>query len=194
MRFRSLFAACLLVCAIPLFGIASAEPDATLAEAAMHRDIATVRSLLAKKAEVNATGSDGTTALEWMIRIDDIDTTKMLLAAGADPNKANRLGVTPIALATANGNTEIIRLLLDKGVAKAVLKNNRVQSVRLRAAADQSEPLVVRAIIASANSTAERTRTMRGSIIPPSASRGAPPRSSRRSGGARSPRTGRRTS
>jgi uncharacterized protein len=116
MRFRSLFAACLLVCAIPLFGIASAEPDATLAEAAMHRDIATVRSLLAKKADVNATGSDGSTALEWMIRIDDIDTTKMLLAAGADPNKANRLGVTPIALATANGNTEIIRLLLDKGV------------------------------------------------------------------------------
>jgi ankyrin repeat protein len=51
-----------------------------------------------------------------MIRIDDIDTTKMLLAAGADTNKANRLGVTPIAIATANGNTEIIRLLLDKGV------------------------------------------------------------------------------
>src|SRR5262245_45969001 len=116
MSLRSLLAACLIVGAVPLSALAAAEPDATLAEAAMRRDIAPVRSLLAKKADVNAAGADGTTALEWMIRIDDIDTSKMLLAAGADPNKANRLGVTPIALATANGNTEIIRLLLDKGV------------------------------------------------------------------------------
>ena len=117
MSSRSLFAACLLVGALPLSGIAAgAEPDAPLAEAAMRRDIGAVRSLLAKKADVNATGSDGTTALQWMIRIDDIETAKMLLAAGADPLKANRLGVTPIALASANGNTEMIRILLDKGV------------------------------------------------------------------------------
>jgi hexosaminidase len=35
---------------------------------------------------------------------------------------------------------------LDKGVARAILKDHRVRSIRLRAAADQSEPLVVRAI------------------------------------------------
>ena len=117
MSSRSLFVACLLIGALPLSGFAAgAEPDAPLAEAAMRRDIGAVRSLLAKKADVNATGSDGTTALEWMIRIDDIETAKMLLAAGADPLKANRLGVTPIALASANGNSEMLRILLDKGV------------------------------------------------------------------------------
>jgi hexosaminidase len=35
---------------------------------------------------------------------------------------------------------------LDRGVARVVLKENRVQSVRLRAVAEQHEPLVVRAI------------------------------------------------
>ena len=39
--------------------------------------------------------------------------------------KANRLGVTPIALAAANGNTEMIRLLLDEGVdANTIDPNN----------------------------------------------------------------------
>ena len=35
---------------------------------------------------------------------------------------------------------------LDKGQARAVLKDNRIRAVRLRASADQNEPLVVRAI------------------------------------------------
>src|SRR5262245_54675078 len=117
MTVRWVLAATLLIAALPVSGIAAgAEPDATLAEAAMHRDISAVRSLVAKKVDVNATGPDGTTALQWMIRIDDIETSKLLLAAGADPKKANRLGVTPIALAAANGNTDMLRLLLDHGV------------------------------------------------------------------------------
>jgi ankyrin repeat protein len=59
----------------------------TVAEAAMRRDIPAVRSLIDRKVDVNATGPDGTTALEWMIRIDDIETTKLLLNAGADPRR-----------------------------------------------------------------------------------------------------------
>jgi ankyrin repeat protein len=115
-----------LIAALPLSGIAAVtEPDAPLAEAAMRRDIPAVRALLASKADVNATGPDGTTALEWMIRIDDLETSKMLLAAGADPKKANRLGVTPIALASANGNVDILKILLDAGVdANTIDPNN----------------------------------------------------------------------
>jgi uncharacterized protein len=106
-----------LLLAAPVWGTAApGEADAPLAEAAMHRDIGAVRSFLARKVDVNATGPDGTTALLWMVRIDDFETSKMLIAAGADPKKANRLGVTPIALASANGNVEILRLLLDNGV------------------------------------------------------------------------------
>ena len=126
MSSRSLLATCVLMAALPLSGLAAvAEPDAPLAEAAMRRDISAVRELLSKKADVNATGPDGTTALEWMIRIDDLEITKMLLAAGADPKKANRLGVTPIALAAANGNVDILKILLDAGVdANTIDPNN----------------------------------------------------------------------
>jgi len=132
-----------LIALLPLSGFAGAGPDSTLAEAAMQRDIAAVRSLIAKKVDVNATGSDGTTALQWMIRIDDLETSKLLLAAGADPRKANRLGVTPIALAAANGNTEMLRLLLDNGVDSntvdpngeptswAAIRSGNVEAVRI---------------------------------------------------------------
>jgi ankyrin repeat protein len=143
MKVRLLLATSLLI-GVPFSGLAAgAEPDVTVAEAAMRRDIPAVRSLIDRKVDVNATGPDGTTALEWMIRIDDIETSKMLLNAGADPRKANRLGVTPIALAAANGNTELIRLLLDKGVDPntidpngepvtwAAIRSGNVEAVRL---------------------------------------------------------------
>src|SRR5262245_7674113 len=102
MNSRALLASCFMAVALPACSFAAAaEVDAPLATAAMNRDMAQVRALLAKKADVNATGADGTTALEWVVRIDDVDTAKLLLTAGADPRKANRLGVTPIALASA---------------------------------------------------------------------------------------------
>jgi uncharacterized protein len=129
MNSRSLIATCLMLAALPVSGIAAGEADAPLATAAMNRDMAAVRALLAKKVDVNEAGSDGTTALEWVVRIDDVDTAKLLLAAGADAKKANRLGVTPIALASANGNAAMITLLLGAGVdANAMDPNNEPAS------------------------------------------------------------------
>jgi len=116
MNSRWLLAALLMV-ALPAASFAAeGETESPLATAAMNRDMAAVRALLAKKADVNAAGSDGTTALEWVVRIDDIETAKLLITAGADVKKANRLGVTPIGLATANGNAAMISLLLGAGV------------------------------------------------------------------------------
>ena len=54
-------------------------------------------------------------ALHQAVRVDDIETARRLLAAGADARPANRLGVTPLALASDNGNTAMMRLLLDAG-------------------------------------------------------------------------------
>src|SRR5262249_50579928 len=45
-----------------------------------------------------------------------------------------------------DGTTFTTVATLDQGKAKALLKDNRVRAVRLRAVPDQSEPLVVRAI------------------------------------------------
>lgn len=97
-----------------LAGTAQAA-DTRLADAAMERNIAAVRSLLAEKVDVNASGTDGTPALHWAVRVDDLDMAGLLLGAGADAKLANRYGLTPLAVAAANGSAAMIRLLLDAG-------------------------------------------------------------------------------
>ena len=94
---------------------APAGTDMRLADAAMKRDTATVRSLVAQKVDVNAPGKDGTPALHWVVRVDDLDTAQLLIRAGADVKFADRYGVTPIYLACSNGRAAMIKLLLDAG-------------------------------------------------------------------------------
>jgi len=94
---------------------APAGPDTRLAEAAMKRDTAGVRSLIGQKVDVNAPGKDGTPALHWVVRVDDLETTQLLIKAGADVKLADRYGVTPLYLACMNGNAAMIKLLLDNG-------------------------------------------------------------------------------
>src|SRR6187549_366565 len=93
-----------------LMGLAlPAENDVRLAEAAMNRYTATVRTLVQQKVDVNAPGKDGTPALHWVIRVDDLDTARLLLKAGADAKFADRYGVTPLFLACTNGNAAMIK-------------------------------------------------------------------------------------
>jgi ankyrin repeat protein len=92
-----------------------AAGDTRLADAAMKRDVATVRKLIDQKVDVNAPGADGTPALHWLVRVDDFDTARRLIRAGADASKPNRYGVTPMSLASANGNAQMIALLLEAG-------------------------------------------------------------------------------
>jgi ankyrin repeat protein len=49
----------------------------------------TVRSLLQKKADVNAAQTDGTAALHWAVRWDDMETADLLIRAGANVCVAN---------------------------------------------------------------------------------------------------------
>ena len=65
-------------------GMTAAAADSPLADAAMKRDMAAVRALLAQKVDVNAPGSDGTPALHWSVRADDLETARLLLVAGAE--------------------------------------------------------------------------------------------------------------
>ena len=53
------------------------------------------------KNDVNATQPDGTTALHWAVRQDDLETAQMLISAGARVTAATRYGVTPLYLAAA---------------------------------------------------------------------------------------------
>ena len=54
-----------------------------VADAAMKRNREAVRSLLQRKADVNAPQIDGTTALHWAVRLDDLELADMLIRAGA---------------------------------------------------------------------------------------------------------------
>ena len=86
-----------------------------LADAAMKGNKAAVRSLLQKKADVNAAQTDGTTALHWAVRLDDLETAELLIRAGATVSAATRAGATPLQLAAVNGNAAIIAALIKAG-------------------------------------------------------------------------------
>ena len=88
--------------------------DSPLADAAMARDAAGVRALLAKKADVNAPQGDGSTALHWAVYNGDAAMTRVLLAAGADAKAQTRLGgLTPVMMAARSGDAGVLKLLLD---------------------------------------------------------------------------------
>jgi ankyrin repeat protein len=113
MSLRSL---CFAVFLFPALALgAAAETDMRLPEAAMKRDAAGVRALLQQKVDVNAVGKDGTPALHWLVRVDDLETAKLLVRAGADVKLVDAYGVTPLYLACANGSAAMIAMLVDAG-------------------------------------------------------------------------------
>jgi ankyrin repeat protein len=94
---------------------AAAPADTALVEAARTGDAATVRTLVAKRADVNATGVDGTTPLHWAVHHDNAELVELLVRAGADVKRENRYGVQPLWLAAVNGSPKVLALLLRAG-------------------------------------------------------------------------------
>lgn len=92
-----------------------AAVQSDVADAVMHGDRSSVRALLDKKADVNAAQIDGTTALQWAVRDNDLEMIDLLLKAGANVSAANQSGATPMQLAAMNGNTAIIERLIQAG-------------------------------------------------------------------------------
>src|SRR5262245_28219816 len=92
-------------CAIVLLsGVNLRAAGSDVADAAMRGNKTALRTLLQKKADVNAPQVDGTTALHWAVRADDLESVDLLIRAGAKVSAANREGATPLQLAALNGN------------------------------------------------------------------------------------------
>jgi ankyrin repeat protein len=120
----------------------SAPPvTAPVADAAMHGDRNSVRSLLKQGADVNAAQPDGMTALHWAADRGDAELAGMLLYAGANPNAMTRIGeYTPLHVASRDGNAAVIKMLLEKGAdAAAKTTNSGVTPLHLAAASGNIE-------------------------------------------------------
>jgi len=112
---RALIGRCLSIGAGLALGSAGFAETPTLVQAVKSGDRARAIELVSQKTDVRSQEPDGTTALHWAVREDDLDLAGRLLDAGADPSAANRYGVTPLYLAAVNGNARIIARLLEAG-------------------------------------------------------------------------------
>jgi ankyrin repeat protein len=95
----------------------TAAKDLRLVEAAKTRNSAAAVTLLQKKVDPNIAEPDGTTALHWAVRYDDVALVERLINAGAKANATNRYGVTPIELACESGSGAVVEQLLKAGVS-----------------------------------------------------------------------------
>ncbi len=103
-----------LLCVMVLSG--AAAPSSPVADAAMRRDVATLRASLAAGAEVNAAHGDGMTGLHWAARNGDAEAARVLLDAGADPEAVTRVGRhTPLHVASTFGGASVVGSLLEAG-------------------------------------------------------------------------------
>jgi len=89
--------------------------DSKLADALERQDSATIKVLLAQHADPNAAQPDGTTALMWAVRQDDLDLVDRLFKAGAHVAGANRYGVSAMSLAAENSNPQMLERLIQAG-------------------------------------------------------------------------------
>jgi ankyrin len=101
--------------AILLSVVHLASASSEIADAAMKGNADAVRALVQKHADVNAPQVDGTTAMHWAVRADDLDLVDLLIRSGGNVSAANREGVTPLRLASINGSARMIQRLLKAG-------------------------------------------------------------------------------
>ena len=125
------------------------KPDTTdrrLVDAVKAGNKDSVRTLLKQSTLVNRREADGTTALHWAVRADDLETVQLLLHAGANADVINRNRVTPLSLAAINGNAAIIETLLKAGAdPNASLSQGQTA---LMTAARTGNPDAVKALLA----------------------------------------------
>ncbi len=114
--------------------------DARLSEAAMRGDRSAVQSLLKQGVDIDGAQGDGSTALHWAAFNDDLETTKMLIAAGANVKVTTREGaITPLFMACTNGSPAIIEALLKAGAGANSVKANGTTALMLAAASGNAD-------------------------------------------------------
>ena len=111
----------------------AASNKPTLLDAAESGDRATVVRMIAEKADVNAIGADGTTAVMFAAHRGQLDVVQALIKAGANVKLKNQFGTSAISEASIIGSAPIIDALLKAG-ADANTKNPEGETPIMEAA------------------------------------------------------------
>ena len=116
-----------------------AAVSSPVADAAMSGDKIAVRSLLEKKADVNAPQADGATAIQWAAYKNDLEMADLLIKAGANVKAANHEGATALYLSSIRGSAPMLDKLLPKGNCRALEVDERGPERRHAAHAGSSQ-------------------------------------------------------
>lgn len=117
-----------------------------LHRAVMQNDIATVKTLLAQGADVNAKDKYGFTALMSAVAGEYIDIVEILLAQGADVNARHKKdGSTALIGAVSLMHTDVVEILLAQGAD--VNAKNRGGVTALMYAALKGHPEIVKILL-----------------------------------------------
>jgi ankyrin repeat protein len=108
--------ACVCVAAVWLAAAPIAQAAETaLLDAAERGDRTAALHLLAKGANPNAPGPDGTTAIMWAASNDDLELVRALIRAGANVTLKNQFGTSALTEAAIIGSAPVIDALLKAG-------------------------------------------------------------------------------
>ena len=109
-----------------------ASRSAAVSDAAMKRDVAAVRALIAKGVDVNAAQGDGMTALHWAAKHGDAEMTAALLAAKANAKAVTRIGAyTALHVASEAGSGPVVSALLKSGADPSAVTTTGITPIHL---------------------------------------------------------------
>ena len=134
----SVVAAVIVIAAAPL------STESPVADAAMKRDRAAVKTLLQQGADVNGAQGDGMSALHWAAQYGDAELAGMLVAAGARVDAVTRNGnYTPLHLASRAGSAPVVKALLNAGAnAKATTTSGGATPLHFAAAVGNRDAIL----------------------------------------------------